>query len=50
MMSKLDEIAAKCHGYVGADLCSVCSEAAMQHVSIITIDNYPKILYQHLNI
>ncbi|XP_019859934.1 PREDICTED: transitional endoplasmic reticulum ATPase-like isoform X2 [Amphimedon queenslandica] len=29
---KLDQIAAKCHGYVGADLCSVCSEAAMQHI------------------
>ena len=39
---KLDEIATKCHGYVGADLCSICSEAAMQHVSMITNDNYAK--------
>lgn len=28
----IEKIAAECHGYVGSDLSSLCSEAALQHV------------------
>jgi len=28
----LEQIANECHGYVGADLASLCSEAALQHI------------------
>ncbi len=30
----LEEVASECHGYVGSDLASLCSEAALQQVSL----------------
>ena len=30
----LEQVAQKCHGFVGSDLASLCSEAALQQVSI----------------
>jgi len=29
----LEEVASECHGFVGSDLASLCSEAALQQVS-----------------
>ena len=29
----LEQVAAECHGFVGSDLASLCSEAALQQVS-----------------
>ena len=30
----LEQVGAECHGFVGSDLASLCSEAALQQVSI----------------
>ncbi len=40
----LEQIAADTHGYVGADMASLCSEAAMQQIrekmDLIDLDEY----------
>ncbi len=48
----LEQIAADTHGYVGADMASLCSEAAMQQIrekmDLIDLDECVKYSYQVL--